>query len=44
MFIKQKKIMEEKNPMQISDLFKFIEHVDFLYLPNLYMDNLELSS
>lgn len=44
MFIKQKKIMEEKNPMQFSDLYKFIELVDFLYLPNLYTDNLVLSS
>lgn len=44
MFIKQKKIMEEKNSMQFSDLYKFIELVDFLYLPNLYTDNLVLSS
>ena len=44
MFIKQNKIMEEKNSMQFSDLYKFIELVDFLYLPNLYTDNLVLSS
>ena len=46
MFNKQKKIMGEKNPMQFSDLYKFNELVDFLYLHNLYTvtDYLVLSS